>query len=103
MRTIKVLLVCLLLGVALQPAVIRANPYNDGWQGIVAENIYPWGQRLWEPWERAVPKKPYRIGISIPSLGSPYFVNAVYGFLTEAEATGVGVTILAAKGYDDLQ
>ncbi len=50
-----------------------------------------------------VPKKPYRIGVSIPSLGSPYFVNQSYGFLTEAKATGVGITILAAKGYEDLQ
>ncbi len=103
MHMSKVLLVCLILGGVLGPMAAVATPYNDDWQGIVAENVYPWGSRLWEPWERAVPKKPYKIGISIPSLGSPYFVNAVYGWLTEAEATGVGVTILAAKGYDDLQ
>ena len=49
-----------------------------------------------------MPKKPIKIGISVPSLGSPYFVNQVYGYLTEAKATGAGITVLAAGGYEDL-
>jgi ABC-type sugar transport system substrate-binding protein len=93
-------LICLALFI---PMPSQAGEYDDGWQGIIAENIYPWGARLWEPWERVKPKKEFRIGISVPSLSSPYFVNQVYGYLTEAKASGVGVTVLAAQGYEDLQ
>jgi ribose transport system substrate-binding protein len=89
--------------IVLSPVTTVADEYTDSWIGISAENIYPWGARLWEPWERLTPKKPLKIGISVPSLSSPYFVNQVYGYLTEAEATGAGVTVLAAKGYEDLQ
>ena len=93
-------LICLALFI---PMPSQAGEYDDGWQGIIAENIYPWGSRLWEPWERVKPKKEFKIGISVPSLSSPYFVNQIYGFLTEAKASGVGVTVLAAQGYEDLQ
>jgi len=103
MRSVRIPLLIVVLAALIAPAFVAAQAYNDDWQGIMAESIYPWGKRLWEPWGRVVPKKPYRIGVSIPSLGSPYFVNQVYGYLTEAQATGVGVTILAAKGYEDLQ
>ena len=103
MRISRILLAAVVLGALLFPALVMAAPYDDNWKGTLAEGIYPWGQRLFEPWDRVVPKKPYRIGVSIPSLGSPYFVNQSYGFLTEAKATGVGITILAAKGYEDLQ
>ncbi|NIS69935.1 MAG: substrate-binding domain-containing protein [Proteobacteria bacterium] len=99
-RFIILLIACFAL---LAPISVQAGAYDDGWQGIIAENIYPWGSRLWEPWQRVMPKKPLTIGVSIPSLGSPYFVNQSYGYLTEAKATGVGITILAAKGYEDLQ
>ena len=84
-------------------APVAAGEYEDQWQGLVAENIYPWGARVWEPWERVKPKKKFTVGVSIPSLSSPYFVNQAYGFMTEAKASGVGITILAAQGYEDLQ
>ncbi len=103
MRVSKLILAFLLLGMLLEPMMAQADDYNDSWRGFEAEGVYPWGVRMWESWDRTVPKKPYRIGVSIPSLGSPYFVNLCYGLLTEAQATGLGVTILAAKGYDDLQ
>jgi ABC-type sugar transport system substrate-binding protein len=103
MRSVRIALLLLVLTALVAPAFVAAGPYDDDWQGIMAEVIYPWGKRLWEPMERVVPKKAYRIGVSIPSLGSPYFVNQVYGYLTEAQATGVGISILAAKGYEDLQ
>ena len=103
MRMIKLTIVLVACLALLTPLASQAGSYDDDWQGIIAENIYPWGSRLWEPWERVKPKKPLTIGVSIPSLGSPYFVNQAYGYLTEAKATGVGITILAAKGYDDLQ
>ncbi len=85
------------------PLTALANDYDDNWQGIIAEDVYPWGSRVWEKWDRVVPEKKIKIGISIPSLSSPYFVNQSYGFLTEAAATGAGVTILAANGYEDIQ
>ena len=94
------ILICMAL---FMPMPSQAGEYDDGWQGIIAENIYPWGARLWEPWERVKPKKEFKIGISVPSLGSPYFVNQVYGYITEAKASGVGITVLAAQGYEDLQ
>ncbi len=103
MKRMRIIVALVVLLTALAPLAVFATPYNDDWQGIKAENVYPWGARVYESWERTYPKKAYNIGISIPSLGSPYFVNQVYGFLTEAKALGVGVTILAAKGYDDLQ
>ncbi len=95
--------VLMLMCFCLIPMMAQANDYDDSWQGIVAEDIYPWGSRMWEEWNRVQPKEKIMIGISIPSLNSPYFVNQVYGFLTEAKATGVGVTILAANGYEDIQ
>jgi ABC-type sugar transport system substrate-binding protein len=103
MRKTKLIIVFVLCIALFGALSVQASEYDDAWQGIIAENIYPWGSRLWEPWVRVMPKKPLTIGVSIPSLGSPYFVNQVYGYLTEAEATGIGITILAAKGYDDLQ
>ena len=102
MNKIKSIIVIVACFALLAPLSVQAGRYDDGWQGIIAENIYPWGSRLWEPWQRVKPKKPLTIGVSIPSLGSPYFVNQAYGYLSEAKATGVGITILAAKGYDDL-
>ncbi len=93
----------IIVALMMSAAITFAGAYDDDWQGIVAENVYPWGARLWEPWKRVEPKKTLRIGISVPSLSSPYFVNQVYGFLTEIKAAGAGATILAAKGYEDLQ
>jgi ABC-type sugar transport system substrate-binding protein len=103
MRKLKLFIVVFACVAVFAPLYAQASEYDDAWQGIIAENVYPWGSRLWEPWERVKPNKPLTIGVSIPSLGSPYFVNQVYGYLTEAKATGVGITILAAKGYEDLQ
>jgi ABC-type sugar transport system substrate-binding protein len=87
----------------LTPMGLIADQYNDSWEGIVAENVYPWGSRVWEKWERTKPNKKLMIGISVPSMSSPYFVNQVYGFITEAQATGAGITVLAAHGYEDIQ
>ena len=60
-RFFFVLLACLAL---LVPVCAQASEYDDAWQGIIGENIYPWGSRLWEPWERVMPKKPLTIGVS---------------------------------------
>lgn len=99
----NVLCVVLVMFFCITPMTLMAEDYDDSWQGIVAENVYPWGSRVWEKWERETPKKKLMIGISIPSMSSPYFVNQAYGFITEAKATGVGVTILASHGYEDIQ
>jgi ABC-type sugar transport system substrate-binding protein len=103
MRVPRLILLLAVLFAVLAPSLSFADPYDDKWIGVEAEDVYPWGTRAVEAWERVFPKKKLTIGVSIPSLESPYFVNQVYGYLTEAQATGVGITVLAAHGYEDLQ
>jgi len=71
-------------------------------QPLKADVIYYWGERRVEDWPTPKAKKPYTIGISVPHLKSPYWVNQCYGMLDEAGKLGVKAIVVAAKGYDDL-
>jgi TMAO reductase system protein TorT len=70
--------------------------------GVMSEVIYYWGERKFMQLPRPEAKKSYTIGISVPHLKSPYWVNNAYGFISEAEKLGVKTILVAAKGYDDL-
>lgn len=48
------------------------------------------------------PAKAYRIGIALPHLANPHFVGQAYGYLDEAAALGLQVTMLEAGGYQYL-
>ena len=50
----------------------------------------------------AKPSKAYRIGIAVPHLSNPHYVGQAYGYLDEAAALGVKVTMLEAGGYQYL-
>lgn len=61
------------------------------------------GEAKSEKWERpAKANKPYTIGVVLPHLKDPYWLAVDYGIVAEARCLGVGIELVAAKGYDDL-
>ena len=48
------------------------------------------------------PSTQYTIGIALPHLSNPHYVGQAYGYLDEAAALGVNVTMLEAGGYQYL-
>lgn len=76
---------------------------EKNWYPFEAEAIYKWGDTVIEdfsPPEKA--SRPYRLGISLPLIKNPYWVNIAYGVWSEAKSLGCETTILAAASYDDL-
>lgn len=76
---------------------------EKNWYPFEAEAIYKWGDTITEdfsPPEKA--SRPYRLGISLPLIKNPYWVNIAYGVWSEAKSLGCEMTILAAASYDDL-
>ena len=55
----------------------------------------------WAPPAKA--DKPYTIGVSFPHLKDPYWLAVDYGIVKEAERLGVGIQLVAAGGYTELQ
>ncbi len=45
------------------------------------------------------PAKQYTIGLSVPQLNNPHFVNELYGYMDEAEKLGVNLVVVEAGGY----
>jgi len=54
----------------------------------------------WKPPEKA--NKPYVIGVSFPHLKDPYWLAVDYGIISEAKRLGVGIQLVAAGGYTEL-
>ncbi|AFM24826.1 TMAO reductase system periplasmic protein TorT [Desulfomonile tiedjei] len=55
----------------------------------------------WSPPEKA--DKPYVIGVSFPHLKDPYWLAVNYGIMSEAKRLGVGVQLVAAGGYTEVE
>jgi protein TorT len=55
----------------------------------------------WTPPEKA--NRPYTLGVSFPHLKDPYWLAVNYGIVKEAERLGVGIQLVAAGGYTQLQ
>ncbi len=47
--------------------------------------------------------KDYVLGVSFPHLKDPYWVSVNYGIIREAQRMGVGLKLLQAGGYDELE
>jgi protein TorT len=54
----------------------------------------------WTPPEKA--NKPYVIGVSFPHLKDPYWLAVNYGIIAEAKRLGVGIQLVAAGGYTEV-
>lgn len=54
----------------------------------------------WAPPEKAA--KPYVIGVSFPHLKDPYWLAVNYGIVAEAKRLGVGIQLVAAGGYTEV-
>ena len=101
---------CLKLGVVVfgmlfflfnSPNMVQSSGVK--WYPFEAEAIYKWGDTLIEdfvPPEKA--KRSYKLGLSLPLIKNPYWVNIAYGVWSEAKDLGCNVQILAAASYDDL-
>jgi ABC-type sugar transport system substrate-binding protein len=48
------------------------------------------------------PAKQYTIGLSVPQLNNPHFVNELYGYMDEAEKLGVKLVVVEAGGYQKI-
>lgn len=46
--------------------------------------------------------KPWRLCVAFPHMKDAYYVAKDYGVVLEAKRQGVGVTVLAANGYEDI-
>ncbi len=58
-------------------------------------------QEEWAPPEKA--NKPYVIGVSFPHLKDPYWLAVDYGIISEAKRLGVGIHLVAAGGYTEVE
>lgn len=90
-------LISVFLAILFIPNFVSAQ--EKTWKSDV---IYYWGERRVIDWVNPKPKKEYTIGISVPHLKSPYWVNQLYGMIDEANMLGVKTIVTAAKGYNDL-
>ncbi|MBI5238463.1 MAG: TMAO reductase system periplasmic protein TorT [Deltaproteobacteria bacterium] len=54
----------------------------------------------WAPPEKA--DKPYVLGVSFPHLKDPYWLAVNYGIISEAKRLGVGIQLVAAGGYTEV-
>lgn len=73
------------------------------WYPFQVEIIYKWGDTLIEDF--SPPKKAqrsYKLGVSLPLIKNPYWVNIAYGIWSEVKSLGCEAKILAAASYDDL-
>ena len=52
--------------------------------------------------ENPTPARRYRIGVLLPFVAAPFWVNEAYGVLDQAEQLGVDVVWLSADGYDNI-
>ena len=76
---------------------------ENKWYPFQVGAIYKWGDTLVEdftPPQKA--NKPYKLGVSLPLIKNPYWVNIAYGITSEVSALGCEAKILAAASYDDL-
>lgn len=55
----------------------------------------------WTPPAKA--NRPYTLGVSFPHLKDPYWLAVNYGIVKEAERLGIGIQLVAAGGYTELQ
>jgi protein TorT len=55
----------------------------------------------WAPPEKA--DKPYTLGVSFPHLKDPYWLAVNYGIISEAKRLGVGIQLVAAGGYTEVE
>ncbi len=51
----------------------------------------------------SAPKKAYTIGVLVPNLGDPFWVNQTYGYYDEGTRWGLRVIVFNAGGYDKVQ
>jgi TMAO reductase system protein TorT len=73
------------------------------WYPFEVEAIYKWGDTVIEDFSPpAKANRSYRLGVSLPLIKNPYWVNIAYGVWSEAKSLGCEATILAAASYDDL-
>lgn len=76
--------------------------------GIAAEKPMVWdavtqdGKNIEVKVTRPKANRPHFLGISLPHLKDPFWVDQLYGILNEAEALGVKTTVLSAGGYEHL-
>jgi len=101
MRELHKVLV-LMIAVSFIFLVVPKMAAADDGLSVPAEVIYYWGERKIERLKPPKAKGDYTIGISVPHLKSPYWVNNAYGFISQAKKLGVKTILVAAKGYDDL-
>lgn len=69
--------------------------------GKPAKSLVGPKEEQWTPPERA--NKSYVLGVSFPHLKDPYWLAVNYGIVKEAERLGVGIQLVAAGGYTELQ
>lgn len=57
---------------------------------------------VYKPLPAGAVTKPWRLCVAFPHMKDAYYVAKDYGILIEAKRQGVGATIMAANGYDDI-
>ncbi|MBW1650079.1 MAG: TMAO reductase system periplasmic protein TorT [Deltaproteobacteria bacterium] len=86
---------------------IKVNSYYGTYDASLKKSGQPSGSleapKVEEWASPASPKRPYIIGVSFPHLKDPYWLAVNYGIITQAKKLGVGIRLVAAGGYTELQ
>ena len=86
---------------------VKVNSYYGSYDamqkeaGKPAKSLEGPKPEAWVPPAKA--NKPYVLGVSFPHLKDPYWLAVNYGIVKEAERLGIGIQLVAAGGYTELQ
>lgn len=96
----KVSSIALLAGfaLALQSGTAAAA---DDWTAPLMPNDTN-KETVYKPLPVGAVTKPWRLCVAFPHMKDAYYVAKDYGAVTEAKRQGVGMTVMAANGYNDI-
>ena len=88
------------LSLMLATAAPSAFAADDWTANLMVDELNP--HPVYKPLPVGAITKPWRLCVAFPHMKDAYYVAKDYGAIIEAKRQGVGVTVLAANGYDDI-
>lgn len=85
---------------ALAAFLAPAAAADDWTAPLLVDEQHP--EETYVPLPAGSATKPWHLCVGFPHMKDAYYVAKDYGVITEAQRQGVGVTVMAAGGYDNL-
>src|ERR1700759_3057393 len=96
MRTISRIALSLMLAVPAGSALAA----DDWTANLMVDEKNP--SPVYKPLPVGAVSKPWQLCVAFPHMKDAYYVAQDYSIVLEAKRQGVGATIMAANGYDDI-